>query len=341
MKILFFTHKFYPEIGGIEVNSEILAESFHNEGHEVILVTWTKETGYKKFPYKVIRKPNFIQLFKLHLWAKVIFENNPCLRLSWPGVFIRKPSVIALRTWIARSNGELVWKDKFKLLWLKRAKGIITVSNGVRDRYWPTATVIGNPYRYKLFRILPNIVRNKDFVFLGRLVSDKGVDLAINAFSSLLKTSDYNSLNGTFTIVGDGPQLESLEELTKNLGLQDRIIFTGALKGEELVACLNSHRYLIVPSLWAEPFGNVALEGMACGCLPIVSDGGGLPDAVGKAGLTFKSGSEEALVCTIKNVLNDSSLEDELRRNAIIHLRNHQPSKVSKNYLKVIERSTI
>jgi glycosyltransferase involved in cell wall biosynthesis len=343
MKILFLTHKFYPEIGGIEVNSEILAGSFHDAGHEVTLVTWTEDTGNKTFPYPVVRKPTFMELLKLHLWAKVVFENNPCIRLSWPGIFFKRPLVTALRTWIARSNGESSWKDKLKILWLKRAKLIITVSKSVRDRHWPSATVIGNPYRYQLFRKLPHIHRTRSFVYLGRLVSDKGVALAIKAFYSLSNSKEFKGVSPgiTLTIIGEGPQRHYLEELTKGLGLSDQVVFTGALKGESLVEQLNLHEYLIVPSVWEEPFGNVALEGMACGCLPIVSDGGGLPDAIGNAGLTFKSGDEESLVKTIKKILKDPVLEAQLRKNAVLHLKNHQPEKVSQEYLKVIERSII
>ena len=49
----------------------------------------------------------------------------------------------------------------------------------------------------------------------------------------------------------------------------------------DLVNQLNQSEILVVPSLWSEPFGIVALEGLACGCALLASDAGGLPDAVG------------------------------------------------------------
>lgn len=340
MKILFLSHKFYPEIGGIEVNSEILANAFHNEGHEIKLLTWTPDPGIKTFPFEVIRNPPLSVLLKEHRWAEVVFENNPSLRLAWPGFFLRKPFVVALRTWINRMDGKIAWQDKLKLGWLKQASAVIAVSDAVRKKCWPSATVIGNPYRQEVFKILPGIDRSIDFVFLGRLVSDKGADLAIKAIAGVLKAHpvrDKVSPHIALTVVGDGPELAILKNLAIDSGVQDNVEFTGALKGSALVNCLNKHRFILVPSVWEEPFGNVALEGMACGCVPIVSDGGGLVDAVGDAGLTFSRGSVDSLLSSILNILNNPGLEKRLRDAAGDHLQEHQPEIVSKRYLSVIK----
>lgn len=330
MKILFLSHGFYPHIGGVEVNSEILAGCFFGAGHDVRLLTWTNERGDKSFPYEVIRNPGKLDLFRHHFWADLVFENNPCLRLSWPAFFLRKKSVVALRSWIKRDDGQWGWQDKLKRKWLGRANGVIAVSNVLRDVCWPSAVVIGNPYRNELFRRLPGQIQSKDFVFLGRLVGDKGADLAIKAIASLKSPS-------SLTIVGEGPELENLKQLTHDLGMDSSVSFTGALTGEELVTALNDHKYMLVPSTLIEPFGNVALEGMACGCLPIVSDGGGLPDAVGSAGIVFERGSLDSLVNTLKDLLNSPFREKELRDHAALHLENHFPEVVSSRYLDVID----
>ncbi|WP_345955131.1 glycosyltransferase family 4 protein [Mucilaginibacter sp. PAMB04168] len=335
LKILFITHKFYPDIGGIEVNSEILALQFHAAGHEVEMLTWTAASGDKEFPFRVIRQPNRAMLFKAHRWADVVFENNPSLRLSWPALFFRKPIVVALRTWINRMDGSIAWQDKLKVQWLKRASGVIAVSDAIRKRCWPAAIVIGNPYRNTLFKVIAGTERSKDFVFMGRLVSDKGADIAINAINILADKGIRKSL----TIIGNGPEQTKLEQMVTALSLTEQVTFTGALSGEKLVQHLNQHQYLLVPSIWEEPFGNVALEGMACGCLPIVSDGGGLPDAVGKAGLVVKRGSVNALADSLAHLLGSSSLELELRNAAPEHLKSHEPQKVAEEYLKVIEKA--
>lgn len=334
IKILFITHKFYPDIGGIEVNSEVLAMGFHAAGHEVRMITWTGSVGDRNFPFTIIRQPGTAVLFKEHRNADVVFENNPSLRLSWPAIFFKKPIVVALRTWVNRSQDGMAWQDRMKAFWLKRATAIIAISEAVRLRCWPPATVIGNPYREGLFRILPHAERNLDFVFMGRLVPDKGADIAIKALKKL--SADQKDLY-SLTIIGNGPEENQLKNLVQQLGLNDQITLTGALRGEDLVACLNQHKYLLVPSTWEEPFGNVALEGMACGCLPIVSNGGGLPNAVGNAGLVVERGSEDALANGIQSLLNNTELENRLRGAAKEHLAGHHPQVVSNKYLKIVE----
>jgi glycosyltransferase involved in cell wall biosynthesis len=338
MKILLLSHQFFPDIGGIEINSEILSRSFSEMNHEIHLITWTKYDRADTFPFKVIRNPSLKALFTEHSWADVIFENNPCLRLAWPNLFFRKPSIVALNTWVSRVDGRIGVQDKLKLLWLKRADQVIAVSNSIRDACFNQAIVIGNPYQAENFKILKGITRNKDFVFLGRLVSDKGADLAIMALDQLIRNSEVINPSPPYslTIIGDGPELGNLHELTKKLGVAESVTFKGSVTGAELTRCLNEHKFLLVPSMWKEPFGNVALEGLACGCIPIVSDGGGLPDAVGMAGLVFERGNVDSLVFTMKKILKSSNLQFRLQFNAKTHLKNHLPYVVSQKYLDII-----
>lgn len=342
MRILFLSHNFYPFIGGIEINSEILANAFVNAGHELRLATWTKDTGDKKFIFPIIRNPNPLTLLKEFKWADLIFENNPSLRLSWPSFFSGKPRVVAICTWISRGDGRTGWQDRLKFLWLRKATAVIAVSEAVRKRCWQNATVISNPYNNKLFRIIPSVEKSVDFVFLGRLVTDKGADLAIRALSLLIKNG-YTRLNGNsktiLTIIGDGPERSRLENLAAEENIQENVQFRGSLTGDQLVKCLNMHKYIIIPSLWEEPFGNVALEGMACGCVPITSDGGGLPDAIGDAGLSFSRGNVHSFFMTIKKIIHEEALEQQLLVNARDHLAKHTMDVVGKKYLSVLEKA--
>ncbi|MGI4022360.1 MAG: glycosyltransferase family 4 protein [Janthinobacterium lividum] len=339
MRILFLSHNFYPVIGGIEINSDIFAQAFTDAGHEVHLLTWSKDVTNKTFPFLVIRNPSKRKLILEHSWADLIFENNPSLRLAWPALFFKKPSVIVLNTWISRPNGKIWLQDKIKLWWLKRATKVIAVSDALRKRCWPAAIVIANPYRLNQFRIISNIKKTSDFVFLGRLVSDKGADHAIKALHLLITTKPeikYINNKPLLTIIGNGPERSNLLKLIAALKMQDYVNLTGSLTGEELTICLNQHRFLLVPSLWEEPFGNVVLEAMACGCLPIVSDGGGLPDAIGKAGITFRRGNINSLANSIVMLMSNLALQQQLKEAAKLHLIDHFPRIVAQRYLEVV-----
>lgn len=340
MKVLILSHKFYPDIGGIESNSEVLANEFTRLGCSVRLVTWTKKNGEKAFPFDIVRNPTLIDLYRAHHWADIVFENNPCLRLAWVNLFIWRPLVVALNTRISRDSGQIGWQDRLKFNWLNRAVDVIAVSEALRKKNWPRAKVIGNPYRKNNFKILPGLIRSIDLVFLGRLVPDKGANLAIAALASLISDESSQSFHSCrLTIIGDGPERGPLEKLTEMLEVSERVTFTGNLQGKELANCLNLHRIILVPSTCEEAFGNVVLEGMACGCIPIVSDKGGLPEAVGNAGLVFESGNVKSLTACIRSLQLGSNAEKQLQINARAHLLKHQPEKVAKAYLKIIRKA--
>lgn len=340
LRILFISNNFSPFIGGIEVISQMLAQAFTNYGHEVHLLTWSQDNSGQVFPFRVIRKPSFITLIKEHYWADLVFENNPSLRLSWPNLIFNKPSVVTLQTWLSRKDGTKSFIDKLKLKGLTRATKVIACSNAVKTGCWPQALVIENPFQEKLFREIPEIPRDRDFVFLGRMVSDKGAELAIKAFHRAKIHDENKEMERPqlfLTMIGDGPERKKLEKLANEFNLNDQIEFTGYLQGERLVNCLNRHRFMLVPSIWEEPFGIVVLEGMASGCLPIVSDGGGLPEAIGNSGFLFKRGDLDDLTNCMLEVLKNPGLVQQCHDNFKHHLALHKLEVVAKRYLEVID----
>ncbi len=330
MKILFTSHRFHPDIGGIEVNSEILARFFVARGHEVRLVTQSSGTDGKAFPFPVIRRPRARELIALHRWADVVYQNNIELGTLWPGLLVKRPTVVSVRTWIRGDDGQVRWVHRLKKQVLRRVDAVIAISEAIRRDSFEGATVIGNPYRSGLFRVMPEIPRENSIAFLGRFVSDKGADLLIRAFSQIQKES------AGLTLIGAGPEEAALKRLAGESGLDVR--FTGPLSGEELVRELNRHEILAVPSLWAEPFGNVALEGLACGCVVVGSNDGGLPDAIGPTGLLFERGNVADLATQLRRLLADFRLRQTLREKAAVHLEARREEVVCSEYLRILER---
>jgi glycosyltransferase involved in cell wall biosynthesis len=321
-------------MGGIEVNSEILAGYFLSQGHEVRLVTQSTGGADRHFPYRVFRSPPPRELIALHRWADVVYQNNIELGTLWPGLFVRRPTVISVRTWIRGNDDGVRWIHRFKKWTLRRVDAVIAISEAIRRDSFAGAVVIGNPYRSGLFRVLPDVARENSVAFLGRFVSDKGAELLIRGFPE--KTCQYVGLTPSagLTLIGAGPEEPALRRLAADLGVDAR--FAGALQGEDLVRELNRHEILAVPSLWEEPFGNVALEGMACGCVVLGSNGGGLPDAIGPAGLLFERGNATDLAEKLRRLLSDTDLRNSLRAQAPAHLENHREEVVAARYLEIL-----
>ena len=248
--------------------AELLAVYFVKQGHQVRVVTGSiHNKSDDEFDFSVYRAPSLLKLLRLFIWADIILQNNLEVRRLWLLLLIRKPVVISLHTWIRSSEFKRSYIHIAKLQFLRRATALVACSEAIRQDSHSRSLVIGNPYADQLFRISPHIVRMKSIVFLGRLVSDKGVDMLLRAFSTL-QYSEWS-----LTIIGDGPEKNNLENLSSSLNITSSINFTGYLKGNSLIEELNRHEIMVVPSLWHEPFGVVALEGMACGCAMLVSDG--------------------------------------------------------------------
>jgi glycogen synthase len=334
VKILFSSYAFHPSVGGIETVSAILAERFAAAGHEVELITETAgNLGERGSSYRISRRPSLRSLLTLLRWCDVFFQNNISLRSLLPALLLRKWAIVVHQTWIQNLAGHIGWNGRIKRALLTGVTNV-AISTAVAERLGVPSVIIPNAYRDELFRVLPEVERNKTLVFLGRLVSDKGVDLLLDALTILRS----EGLTPDLTIIGLGSDEEILRARSCPSGLAQQVTFAGLRSGVALAELLNEHRIMVVPSRWAEPFGVVALEGMACGCVIVGSEQGGLREAIGNGGITFPNGDATALAQALKNLLLHPELEAGLRAAAPAHLARFQAAEVAAQYLRLLER---
>jgi glycosyltransferase involved in cell wall biosynthesis len=143
-------------------------------------------------------------------------------------------------------------------------------------------------------------------------------------------------VHARLTIAGDGPERARLERQIAALNIQESVELTGNQSSRQLAEVLNRHRILVVPSRWPEPFGIVALEAIACGCIVVGSREGGLAEAIGPCGLTFPNGDERALANVLAELLKDQTKCDALRRGAAAHLARFTRRHVAALYLEAM-----
>ncbi len=146
-------------------------------------------------------------------------------------------------------------------------------------------------------------------LFTGRMVPYKGVDVLLRALAGL----DVPAV-----LAGDGPSRAGWEALARELGLGDRVRFTGEIGHDELAALYHACSVFVLPSVTrAEAFGYVQLEAMACG-RPVVSTR--LPSGVpwvnrhGETGLTAEPGDVAGLRHALAELCGDGSLRDRFGR---------------------------
>ena len=322
MRILFSSHTFYPSLGGLEAVSLMLAREFARAGNQVVVITRSPgDENESEFSFRLVRSPSARELLRLTAWADVVFHNNLSLRAAWPLLFVRRPWVVAHHIWLPRGHNLRGITAALKRLVLHKATGI-AISRAIADDFASPCRVIPDPYDDETFRHLPEVKRTRDLVFVGRFVSDKGLPLLLEAMQLLVQ----RGLSPELSVIGAGPEDQAWRKLATKLGLSGQVHFVGIKRGRELAEALNAHRVLVVPSLWREPFGIVALEGIACGCLVAGSEGGGLKGAIGPAGLTFPNGDVAALATAIEQLLGEEKIVDRCRRAAPGHLEKHRPA---------------
>ncbi|MEN6642399.1 MAG: glycosyltransferase family 4 protein [Armatimonadia bacterium] len=150
---------------------------------------------------------------------------------------------------------------------------------------------------------------DKVILYVGRLDQEKGLPHLLEALARLLLVVPQARL----VIAGKGVLHQRLLESAHELGISDRISFTGYVEGEVLAALYHSCHVVAVPSLY-EPFGIVALEGMICGRPIVASAIGGLREIVldGQTGLTVPPADAVALAGALLKVLTSDELAVKL-----------------------------
>lgn len=155
--------------------------------------------------------------------------------------------------------------------------------------------------------------------FVGRMVREKGVHVLIDAIPKICQ--HYNDVK--FVFAGKGPELDSLKSRAWATGYAHKTLFTGYISDEDLLKLYKCVDIAVFPSL-VEPFGIVALEGMAADVPTVVSQAGGLGEIInhGYDGMKAYTGNANSLAdCVLELLFNSDERNAEIRRNAMQKVR--------------------
>ena len=154
-------------------------------------------------------------------------------------------------------------------------------------------------------------------LLVGRLVYEKGFQLALDAMPQLIRRAG----RVRFLVAGSGTHEAELRKQARKLGLMEHGTFMGWIGDDVLHSLYRIADLCVVPSIY-EPFGLVALEAMASGCPCIVADTGGLREVVPNAdvGLRFRSRNPRSLATMMRRVLDDDALRERLVAEASVHV---------------------
>jgi len=348
MKVLIYAHSFAPKIGGAETYVMLLAQGLAAKGVFVTVATPTPKDSFDdaSLPFKVVRQPDLRTLWQLVGEADIVQLAGPVFVPLVLSLLRRKPVAVehhgyqaicpngllffeptktacpghfvARRYWHCLHCNAVTsgWLKSLLMLlltfprkWLcKKVSVNIPITHHVLKR-------LGLPRSQVVYHGVPEASASPllsdavpTFAYVGRLVSEKGLPLLLEA-AKRLKEEGYDF---RLLFVGDGPERKFLEMMAVKLNLQDRVQFTGFLVGEALEEVMASIHAVIIPSVWEETAGLAAMEHMMRGRLVIASDIGGLGEVVDGAGLKFTPGDVAALAHCLRQVLEHPNLVTEL-----------------------------
>jgi glycosyltransferase involved in cell wall biosynthesis len=342
MKVLLYSRSFFPAVGGIESVSLSLAERITEAGHSCLVVTETPDGGVAgRPPFAVVRAPTARKRLALVKWADIVHSNGASLALFFHAKLMGRPFLwthagyqmvsvdglgwmngmpapltpLASVLFHARHRGPRVAVVEALKLGIRRAAGW-SVDKNVAITRWvahrqplPRQVVIYNPFTLSAFKRSSPVAEppRYDFLFVGRLVSEKGVGTLLRALAFLNSERDRHR-PGSLLVVGNGPERAALEELAVSLDIGHNVQFIGSKHGQELVDAIAQAAVAVVPSEWEEAMGGVALELLAAGMPLIVSERGGMAECVGDAAWTFRNGDHRMLARLMADLIDDASL---------------------------------
>lgn len=170
------------------------------------------------------------------------------------------------------------WKKYLRDRIGSRANAVISNSRG-GDKYWETIMpdgrhcFISNSLPIKeidaIESAIPAGIKNPAAPIVlcaGRLVDQKRPALFLEAVASVRRKKDVSAV-----LCGDGPLLKEMRRLSHDLGLDDRVTFTGYLPAASIWALMKKASVLVSLSAY-EGCPNAVMEAMACSCPLVLSD---------------------------------------------------------------------
>lgn len=345
MKILVWGG-WYPEIGGLETWLVNFIPALADRGHQVFFISSTRTemdlsigpvagcglaTG--QLGVKTDRDSPFEMLKAGQSLRRLIAKFDPNILHFHPTSI----EMLIFKSGLRDYHGPLVttlhadiknpfWNNTSGIVDVisRRSQCVTAVSEFVRVAAMETGFFSRHDV-VKILNALPDVdAPDVDFdpqavMALGRVVPEKGFDVILRAMAIVVAKRPRAKLK----LAGDGAELANLRDLVRQLGLTDNVDLAGWLHPDRVIADMAAHAAVIVPSVWNEPFGLVALEAAQAGRACIASRVGGLPEIVedGRTGYLVDKGDAEQLAARILDLMADPERARVMGENAAMRAR--------------------
>lgn len=350
---------YYPVIGGLETWTQNIAERSADRA-EIFIVTGRVKDEQKEETKKEVK------IFRTSLFALKDLSHSTLFYIfgALPFIFMKsflllqknKIDLLHCQGFLSACLGYLLLKmtgipyivtvqslqskNSFKKTVYRKAVCCIAASSAIKKYFQELGCkniqVIPNGIDLERFENLKRKT-HAGFVIMtvARLEKVKGIEYLIRAFARLdLSERPSPSL----LIIGDGSERKNLENLVKQISLDDKVKFLGEVSNKEIPEYLAEADCFVLPSL-REGFGIAVLEAMAARVPVIASKIGGILDIVsdGRTGLLTEPANSQQIAHALEKIYQDAALRQQLINNAMAELKCYDwqniVNKVYENYI--------
>lgn len=317
MDILLFAKTFYPNVGGMDISTRIMAQEMVRLGFSVTVVTGTTLNSNAELQegYQIVRSDSFTTLLRLAGEAGCVVIRGGIAATMGLAALLQQRPIICFHEmanplpspWSFFPNKPVQGLTALIRQYVFfKARFHVGVSYSVLEQKKVPSEmktdVLYNPVPSFLWPKVPlsKEKRDIDLLFVGRIRKDKGVFILADALEQLAS----QNILPRVVFAGTGPELHELKEHLEKLK-SNTIEFWGEQQHEELGQLYARSRWAIIPSIVIEAMGMVAAEALAHGTPIIVSDQAPLMEVMGKGGVSYARLDSVSLANTLKTVLAD------------------------------------
>ena len=340
MRVLFWSETFWPRVGGVENLAARLLPALRARGHEFMVVTWEhteypdkihyKEIPVYRFPFfsrgpqggadRIVEHIRQMVRLKQSFAPDLIHVNSYGRSILFHLMTANAHSTPVLVTLHQALPNEPVERDTVLGKVLATADWVTAVSAAVlahaiqlAPRIGPRSSVIHNALEIPAGDPPPASFARPRLLCLGRLVVEKGFDVALSAFTTVLERFP----DARLVIVGEGPERKNLATRAAELRLGNTVEFVGAVPVEEVPHWISEAAVVLIPSR-LEGFGLVALEAALLGRPVVATRVGGILEVVSheQTGLLVEKDDSNGIANAVRSLLEDPPTAYEMGRNA-------------------------
>ncbi len=347
----------HPAVRGpIPRHTPVLVEAMRSLGCQVTMEPWGRHRDDESLVDKLVRGLGDVSRVRRQLRGegfdvmvvKTSHEGRSLVRALPMLLATRRlvPKIIVQfhggRSDLLVSQRQLAFKAASKALF-RLCDGVLVLSSEEAresQRFWSQGQfrVVSNPY-------VPSSVEDHSgpdrngrgqhpltLLFVGRLITEKGIFEMLTAFASVSKNRDCR-----LVVVGDGPDSADVERSVVRLGLADRVELRGLLSGESLHEAYGSADVFVLPS-YREGFPTAITEALAAGLPVITTRTRGMADHLceGVHALFVEPRDARGLTIAVDRILADDALRRRMSVANVRKLADFEPESVARQYIAAV-----